>query len=134
MHVAQNWPNLEKRPRFLQFLSKLSGGFLVKDLTNLLFTLNVSFWEQTFLAKMQRLKNAWTLSAPPRAYFLNFPKKKLVKADIKQLSPKEKSEKFWWKLKEYKPYPYSMGGLGLCKLRLREHANCVSSTSMNYFN
>ena len=40
---------------------------------------------------------------------LNFPKKFLVKADIKQLSPK-KIEKFWWKLKEFKPYPYSMGG------------------------
>ena len=27
VHVAQNWPNLEKRPPFLQFSSKLSEFF-----------------------------------------------------------------------------------------------------------
>jgi hypothetical protein len=27
VHVAQNWPNLEKRPLFLQFSSKLSDFF-----------------------------------------------------------------------------------------------------------
>ena len=45
MHVTQNWPNLEKRPPFLQFSSKLSEFFLVKDLSNqVLFLLIVSFW------------------------------------------------------------------------------------------
>jgi hypothetical protein len=56
--VAQNWPNLEKRPTFLQFLSKLSDFFFVKDLTyRLLFPLIVSFWEYIFFARMRRLKN-----------------------------------------------------------------------------
>ena len=70
MHVTQNWPNLEKRPPFLQFSSKLSEFFLVKDLTNrLLFPLIVSFWEHTFFARMRRLKNGRPLSAPSSAYF-----------------------------------------------------------------
>jgi hypothetical protein len=81
MHVAQNWPNLEKHPPFLQFSSNISKFlFLVKDLTNrLLFLLIVSFWEHAFFAKMQRLKNGCPLSAPPgpRAYFYHpqLPKK-----------------------------------------------------------
>jgi hypothetical protein len=57
MRVVQNWPNLEKLPPFLQFSSKLSEFFLVKDLTNLLlFLLIISFWEHTFFAGMRRLK------------------------------------------------------------------------------
>ena len=47
----------------------------------------------------------------PIFIILNFSKKNLVKADIKQLSPK-KIEKFWWKLKEYKPYLYPVGHFG----------------------
>ena len=70
VHMAQNWLSLEKPPPFLQFSSKISDFFLVKDLTNrLLFHLIVSFWEHTFLARMWCLKNRWPLSAPPRAYF-----------------------------------------------------------------
>ena len=44
----------------------------------------------------------------------------LVKADIKQLSPKQ-IKMFWWKLKEYKPYQYSIA----CS-RVREH-NWITS-------
>ena len=52
VHVAQNWPNLEKRPPFLQFSSKLSDFFFVKDLTNrVLFPLFISFWEHTFFCQ-----------------------------------------------------------------------------------
>ena len=70
MRVAQNWPNLEKRPPFLQVSSKLSEFSLVKDLTNrLLLPLIVSFWEHTLFAWMRRLKNVCPLSVPPRAYF-----------------------------------------------------------------
>jgi hypothetical protein len=70
VHGTQNWPNLEKRLPFLQFSSKLSEFFLMKDLTiPLLFSLIVSFWEHTFFARMRRLKNGCPLSAPPRAYF-----------------------------------------------------------------
>jgi hypothetical protein len=94
VHVTQIWPNLEKRPPFLQFSPKLSDFFLVKDLTNCLFILFlfflVSFCEHTFFARMRRLKNGCPLSALPRpsSIILNFPKTFLVKADIKQLSPK----------------------------------------------
>ena len=49
-----------------------------------------------------------------------------MKADIKQLSPK-KNEKFWWKLKEYKPYPYSMG-------RIRPPPHVLGLTNMGYVN
>ena len=107
VHVAQNWPNLEKRPPFLQFSSKLSDFFLVKDLTNyLLVPLIASFWKHTFLLGCDVWKMDALFLRPlgPISIILNFPKKYLVKADIKQLSPK-KFEKFWWKLKEYKPYP-----------------------------
>ena len=42
----------------------------MKDLTNqVLFLQAQSFWEHTFLARMQCLKNGWPHSAPPRAYF-----------------------------------------------------------------
>ena len=44
----------------------------------------------------------------PTFSILNFPKKFLVKAEIKQLAPK-KIEKFWSKLKEYKQYLHLMG-------------------------
>ena len=66
MHVAQNWPNLEKLPPFLRFSLKLSEFFLLKDHLFLLF-------------RMWRLKNEWPLSAPPRAYFYHpqLPKKKI---------------------------------------------------------
>ena len=70
MHVTQNWPNLEKRPPFLQFSSKLSDFFLVKDLINrLLLPLFVSFWEHSFFARMRCLKNGWPFSAPSSVYF-----------------------------------------------------------------
>jgi hypothetical protein len=50
MHLAQNWPNLEKRPPFLQFSSKLSEFFFWEEVTKrLLFPLINSFWEHTFL-------------------------------------------------------------------------------------
>ena len=42
----------------------------------------------------------------PTFRILNFPKKILVKAKIKE---SKKIEKFWWKLKEYTPYLHSMG-------------------------
>ena len=83
MHVAQNWPNLEKRLPFLQFSSKLSEFFF--DLTNhLLFPLFV-----TFFARMRRLKMDALFQRPlgPISIILNFSKIFLVKADIKQLSP-----------------------------------------------
>ena len=48
----------------------------------------------------------------PISIILNFPKNFLVKADIKQLSPK-KIEKFWSKLKEYTPYLHPMGPPGI---------------------
>ena len=58
MCISQNWTNLEKRPPFPQFSSKLSDFFLVKDLTNrVLFSKDQCFWEHTFLARMRRLKN-----------------------------------------------------------------------------
>jgi hypothetical protein len=45
---------------------------------------------------MQRLKNGRPLSAPPSAYFYHpqLLKKFLVKADIKQLSPKKNLRSF----------------------------------------
>ena len=67
----------------------------MKDLTNRVSFLQAqSFWEHTFLARMRRLKNGWPLSAPPRAYFYHpqLLKKKLVQADIKQLSQKKNWE------------------------------------------
>ena len=50
-----------------------------------------SFLEHTFLTRVRRLKNGWPLSAPPRACFYHpqLLKKKFVKADITQLSPKK---------------------------------------------
>ena len=66
----------------------------MKDLTNrLLFPLIASFWKHTFFARMRRLDNGCPFSVPPISIILNFPKIFLVKADIKQLSPK-KIEKF----------------------------------------
>ena len=45
----------------------------------------------------------------PISIILNFSKENLVKADIKQLSPKKIREILMKIEKEYKPYPYSMG-------------------------
>ena len=81
--------------------------FLVKDLTNrVLFSYNHSYWNHVFLAMMRRPKNGWPLSATFIAYFYypqqignNFRKWRLMIAFVKI-----KIEKFWWKLKEYKPY------------------------------
>ena len=112
MHVTQNWPNLEKRPPSLQFSSKVSDFFFVKDLTNrLLLLLFVSFWEHTFFARMWRLKNGWPLSAPSSAYFYHpqFLKKKFGESWNHTAFIKKKFEKFWWKLKEYKQYLQPMG-------------------------
>ena len=85
---------------------------LVKDLTNhLLFLLIVSFWEHTFFARMRRLKNGWLLSAPPRAYFYHpqLPKKFFGESWHQAALTQKKLGKFWCKLKEYKPYQYSVG-------------------------
>ena len=104
------------RPPFPQFSSKISELFLVKDLTNgflfcffklkamesILFWLGCDVWKMDDL--FQRLLGSISI-------ILNFSKKNLVKTDIKQLSPK-KIEKFWWKLKEYKPYLYPVGHFG----------------------
>ena len=86
--------------------------FLVKDLTNrILFSSDHSFWEHIFWARMWCLKNGWPLSVPPMAYFYhpqhignNVRKWRLMSAFTKK-----RFEKFWWKLKEHKPCPYSMG-------------------------
>ena len=92
--MTQNWPNLEKRPPFLQFSSKLSDFFLVKDLTNcLLFPMFISFWEHTFLARMRSLKNGWPLLALPRAYFSHPLLLKIF---------------FWWKLTSNNFHPKKM--------------------------
>ena len=79
MHVAQNWPNLEKSPPFLQF----QNLFLVKDLTNhFLFPLIISFWEHTFLLGC----DVWKMDALlqcPQGLFLSSP---------------TFQKHFWWKL------------------------------------
>ena len=97
--------------KFPQFSSKLSEFFfLVKDLTNLLFSQDQIFEDHTCLGC-----DVWKMDdlfQQPYFYHPKLLKKRLVKADIKQLSPK-KIEEFWWKLKEYKPYPYSVGHFGL---------------------
>ena len=63
VHVTQNWPNLEKRPPFLQFLTKISEIILVKDLTNqVLFSFEL--WEHIFFARMHGPKHGRPLSAP----------------------------------------------------------------------
>ena len=114
MCVLQNWPNLEKCPPFFQFYQNILNIFLVKDLTNRVFFhklkafASILFWLGCDVWKMddlfQRLLGSISI-------ILNFSKKNLVKTDIKQLSPK-KIEKFWWKLKEYKPYLYPVGHFG----------------------
>ena len=97
------------------FIKTLWFFFLVKDLTNrVLFTQAQSFWEHTFLARMRRLKNGWPLSAPPRAYFYHpqLLKKFFGKSWNQTAFTKKEFQKFWWKLKEYKPYPYPAGTFG----------------------
>ena len=101
MHVTQNLPNLEKCPPFLQFLSKLSDFLFVKDLSNrLLFFWSLAsgsiiFWLGCDDWKMDEL---FQHPLGPIS-LLNFPKISFHQ---------KKFEKFWWKLKEYTPYPYPM--------------------------
>ena len=64
-HYSQKcmWPNLEKRPSFLQFSSKLSDFFLWNIWQiGFFFSSDHSFWEHF---RMRCLKNGWPLSAPP---------------------------------------------------------------------
>jgi hypothetical protein len=64
MCVLQNWTNLEKRPPFPQFSSKLSEFFLVKDLTGSFFT-NSKLWRAYFFG-LDATSEIWmtSFSAP----------------------------------------------------------------------
>ena len=100
---------------FFNFHQNFLNFFLVKDLTNrVLFLQAQSFWEHTFLARMRHLKNGWPLSAPPRVCFYHpqLLKKHFGKSWHQTAFAKIKFEKFWWQLKEYKPYPYPAGTFG----------------------
>ena len=114
MCVSQNWPNLEKRPPFLHFLSKLSDFFFgerskkssffyqkPKVFEGILFLLGCNVWKM----------DEWPLSAPPRAYFCypKFLKKNFGNSWHQTAFTKKKFGKFWWKLKEYTPYPKPVG-------------------------
>ena len=70
VHVAQNCLNLEKRPPFLQFSSKLSDFFLVKDLTNcLLLFLLVSFRDHIFFGQDATTEKQMTSFSTPQGLF-----------------------------------------------------------------
>ena len=72
MHVTQNWPNLEKVLHFFNFHQNFLGFFWWK-IWQIVFSFFcwLAFGIIFFLARMQRLKNRWPLSAPHRAYFLS---------------------------------------------------------------
>ena len=98
MHVTQNLPNLEKRPPFLQFLSKLSEFFFGErscksssfSFCSLAFE-SIFFWLGCDDWKMDDL---FQRPLGPTSSILNFPKKFLVKAEIQQLSPKKNLRSF----------------------------------------
>ena len=61
MHVTQNWPNLEKRPPFLQFSSKLSE----------FFSSDHSFWEHIFFGLDATPEKWMTTFSEPYGLFLS---------------------------------------------------------------
>jgi hypothetical protein len=96
--VAQNWPNLEKRPLFLQFYQNFLNflfcwkiwqiGFfchLIIAFKGIFFWLGCDAWKMDD----QFQRPLWPISI-----IINFSKNLLVKADIKQLSPKKKLRSF----------------------------------------
>ena len=115
MCVSQKWPNLEKRPPFPQFSSKLSEFFFVKDLTNQGFFYKLKafkgilFWLGGEVWKMDDL-----FQRPPRAYFYQpqLLKKKFGESCHLTVFTKKCFEKFWWNFQAYKPYPYPVGHFG----------------------
>ena len=86
---------------FLNFPQNFLKFFLVKDLTNHFFFTRSKLWRAHFFTRMQRLKNGWPLSAPPRAYAY-FYHPQLPKFWWKLISNsfhQKKFQKFWCKLK-----------------------------------
>ena len=93
MHVKQNWPNLEKRPPFLQFSSKLSEFFFwwkISQIVSFLFC-SLAYGSMLFLLGCDAWKMEDLFQRPlvPISMIPNFSKKILVKAEIPQLSSKK---------------------------------------------
>ena len=73
----RNRPNLEKRPPFFQFSSKLSYFFFVERFEKSSSFSFVSFWKHTFLLgwDVWKMDNLFQLPLEHISIILNFPKK-----------------------------------------------------------
>ena len=94
--------NLEKHPPFRQFSSKISEFFWWKIMLflQLIRTFaSIYFWLGCIVQKMDDhfQRPLWPICSKLTTILEN--------DDCCQLSPKQKFQKFWWKLKEYKTYP-----------------------------